>query len=57
MRAAYFYAVELATERGYVLSRTFRTLYAARRWARLWANDCAMRIVKCSSGQSAEVVQ
>lgn len=54
MRSA-FYAVEITTADGPVVSRFFSTLAAARKWAAWTAQRWPSRIMK--GGQGGEVVQ
>lgn len=44
------YAVEIATERGLVISRYFQTLRAARRWAKWTAKTWPSRILRGGAG-------
>lgn len=45
-----FYAVEIATEQGQVVSRIFDTLAAARKWAAWTSQKFPTRIMKGGQG-------
>lgn len=47
---SYFYAVEIVTENGPVISRYFQTIRAARRWATWCSKTWPTRIMKGGRG-------